>query len=113
MNSRKLAILKTVHATIYASIVVAIFYVPYAAITKTYDTLLYIALGILIIEAIARFVSSMGCPLTTLAKYYGDPKGYVGSAYFSEKFSKYLFLFFSFVGVIALVILFLDIFKIR
>lgn len=113
LNSRKLTTLKRIHAAIYILIVVAIFYVLYAAITKTYGVLLYVAVAILIIEAIARIATTARCPLTDLAKRYGDPKGYAGSSLFSERFSKYMFWFFGLIGIIAVVVLILDILKIR
>ena len=111
--SQKLIVIKRVHAIIYTLIVAAIFYVLYAAITKTYSVLLYISLGVLIIEAIARIVSMTKCPLTNLAIYYGDPKGYVGSSLISRRASRCIFLFFSLMGCIALTVLILDILKIR
>ena len=113
VDPKKLAIVKTVHTVIYLAMVAAIFYVLYASITKTYSALLYISLGLLAIEGIVFFGSGMKCPLTALAQHYGDPKGYVGDTLFPERLTKYTFRVFGTILLIGLIILLLDILKLR
>jgi hypothetical protein len=58
----------TIHTVIYLTMVVAVFYILYAGMTKTYSNPLYISLGLLAIEAIVFAGNGMRCPLTALAK---------------------------------------------
>lgn len=109
MNDKtKLAIVKTVHTIIYVAMVVAIFYILYAGISKTYGNLLYISLVMLAIEGMVFFGNRMRCPLTDLAKKYGDPKGYVGDTFLPERFTKYTFRLFGTILVIGLIILLIN-----
>lgn len=108
----KLNLIKILHTIIYLIMVMAIFYIIYAGITKTYDKFLYISLGLLTIEVTALLINKMECPLTILAKKYGDPKGYVGDTFLPEKFTqKYTFKFFGTLLSIGLLILILDFLK--
>lgn len=88
--------------------VVAIFYILYAAIVGAFGILLYISLGLLALEGIVFFGNGMKCPLTALAKRYGDPKGYVGDTLFPERCTKYTFRVFGSILLIALLILLLN-----
>ncbi len=110
-NHKKLMLVKTVHTFIYLVMVAAIFYIVYAAIAKNYNCLLYVSLGLLTVEGIVFFGSGMKCPLTALAKHYGDPKGYVGDTLFPEKFTKYTFRVFGSILLIGLLILLIDMLK--
>ncbi|HCG98770.1 MAG TPA: hypothetical protein DE036_02915 [Actinobacteria bacterium] len=109
MNDKtKLAIVKIVHTIIYITMVAAIFYILYAGISETYDNLLYFSLGLLAIEGIVFFGNRMRCPLTDLAKKYGDPKGYVGDTFLPERFTKYTFRLFGTILAIGLIILLIN-----
>lgn len=107
-NPNKLFIIKTIHTIIYLIMVISIFYIVYAGITKIYNIWLYIALALISIESIVYIGNRMTCPLTTLAKKYGDPtKGYVGDTFFPESFTDLTFKIFGsilFLGLLILVI---------
>ena len=106
MNSKKLFIIKTIHSIIYLIMVASIFYILYAGITKTYDTLFYISLGLITIEGAVYLGNKMVCPLTTLAKKYGDPtKGYVGDTFFPESFTNFTFQIFGSILLLGILIL--------
>ncbi len=109
LNSRKLAVVKTVHTIIYLVMVISVFYVLYAAIIRSFGVWLYVALTLLAIESIVFLGNGMRCPLTNLAKRYGDPKGYVGDTFLPEKFTKYTFRVFGGLFVIGLIALAMDI----
>lgn len=83
----------------------AVFYLLYAALTKTYSPTFFVALGLLIVEAVVFAASGMKCPLTSLAKKYGDTKGYVGDLFIPEKYAKYTFRVFGSLFALALLIL--------
>lgn len=74
-------------------------------VIKTIHTFIY--------EGLVFWGNGMKCPLTALAKQYGDPKGYVGDIFLPEKIAKNTFRIFGTILVIGLLILLLDVFKIR
>lgn len=108
MSSKtKLIFIKTIHTLIYIVMVWAVFYLLYAAITKSYTLAFYVALSLLVLEAIIFTASGLKCPLTSLAKKYGDTKGYVGDLFIPEKYAKYTFrVFGSLFGLALLILLF-------
>lgn len=69
----------------------AVLHVLYAGIVEVYDWRLWVALVLLAIESVVFALSGMKCPLTTLAKRYGDPKGYVGDLFIPERYARYTF----------------------
>lgn len=94
--------------------VISIFYIVYAGITKTYDIILYISLSLITIEGIVYLGNKMVCPLTTLAKKYGDPnKGYVGDTFFPESFTNLTFKIFGSILFLGIIILIINMLKIR
>lgn len=109
VNSGKLAVIKTIHTAIYVIMVVSIFYILYAGLTRTFNTWLYIALTLLTIESMVFVGSGLRCPMTNLAKKYGDSKGYVGDMFFPEKYTKYTFRLFGALFGLGLLILLLDV----
>lgn len=112
-NKRRLFIIKTIHTVIYLAMVAAIFYIVYAALTKTYDLTLWVSLVLVFIEGLVFLGSGMKCPLTTLAKQYGDPKGYVGDIFLPETIAKHTFRIFGAILIIGLLVLLFDVLKIR
>lgn len=110
---RRLFIIKTVHTVIYIIMVAAIFYIVYAAITKTYGPKLWVSLGLVLTEGLVFVGSGMKCPLTTLAKQHGDPKGYVGDMLLSETAARHMFRIFGAILIIGILVLILGAFKIR
>jgi hypothetical protein len=104
-NNYKLHAVKTTHTAIYLTMVAAIFYTLFAAITQSYTPWLYTALALLMIESAVFLGNGMKCPLTALARQYGDPKGYVGDTFLPEKYTRYTFRVFGALFAIALLIL--------
>jgi hypothetical protein len=109
----ELKLIKTIHTLIYITMVFGIFCIIYSGMYKIYNTLFYISLGLLLIESIVFVGNGMHCPLTALAKKYGDPKGYVGDTFFPEKFTKYTFKFFGTLLVLGIIILILNFLGLR
>ncbi|MBM3790621.1 MAG: hypothetical protein FJW35_09775 [Acidobacteria bacterium] len=79
-----LTAIKAVHTAIYAVMVAAIFYTLYSGVTGRPDTLLIVAIGTVGLEAVVFLANGRRCPLTDLARRYGDPKGYVGDTFLPE-----------------------------
>lgn len=93
---------------IYLVMVGATFYIFYAGFMKIHNVLLYVSLGLLLIEALALLSNGMKCPLTIMAQRYGDPKGYAWDVLLSDKSAKYSFRLYGLVLFMGAVLLLLD-----
>jgi len=87
-----------------------VIYILYCGITKTYNLTLFLAIGAMLIEGLALLFNHFQCPLTTLARKYGDETGRVTDMFFPAWFVPYVFPFFTVLFVIGLVLLGLNYF---
>jgi len=99
-----LTAIKTLHTAIYAVMVAAIFNVLYCGITGTLNVLLAVSIGLVGLEGAVFFGNRRKCPLTALAKQYGDPKGYVGDLFCPEWLSRRTFSVFTSLFVVGLLL---------
>jgi hypothetical protein len=79
-----LTFIKALHTAIYAVMVAAILYVLYCGVTGTLNVLLVVSVGLVGLEGVVFLGNGRKCPLTDLARMYGDPKGYVGDLFCPE-----------------------------
>ena len=104
-NKIKVFIINTFHVSVYVVMVLSIFYIIYSAIAKEFGLILFITLGLLVLE-IAVFVGSgMRCPLTDLSQRYGSENGYAFERYLSKKTADQIFNFFRALLIIAIIFL--------
>ena len=87
----KLALVKTVHTVFYMMQVAAILYILDAGVTGRRGRYLPHAFALVAFESAMFIGNGRRCPLTTLAKRWGDPKGYVGDTFFSERCTRHTF----------------------
>jgi|WetSurMetagenome_2_1015567.scaffolds.fasta_scaffold872130_1 hypothetical protein len=99
-----LTAIKVLHTAIYALMVAAIFFILYCGITGTRNLMLAISIGLICLEGAVFFGNGRMCPLTNLAKKYGDPKGYVGDLFCPEWLSRRTFSVFTTLFLIGLVL---------
>lgn len=99
-----LTVIKALHTVIYAVMVAAIFYVIYCGITGTLNVLLAGSVGLVGLEGAVFFGNGRRCPLTKLARRYGDPKGYVGDLFCPEWLSRRTFAIFTSLFVVGLIL---------
>lgn len=71
-----LNLIKTFHTVVFLYMAVCILYLWYAALARVYDIVLVIALASIGIEMLVWWFSGRRCPLTDLARRYGDPTGH-------------------------------------
>jgi len=90
-----LTTVKAVHTAIYAVLVAAIFYIVYCGITGKLNVMLAVSVGLVGLEGVMFFGNGRKCPLTDLAKKYGDPKGYVGDIFLPEWLARRTFSVFT------------------
>ncbi len=99
-----LTTIKAVHTAIYAVMVAAIFYILYCGVTGALNVQLVVAIGLVGLEAAVFMGNGRKCPLTALARRYGDPKGYVGDLFCPEWLARRTFLIFTSLFVIGLLL---------
>ena len=75
MRNPRLFAVKSIHTLIFLGMSACILYVLYAGLTHTYDGFLIVALGAVVIETAVYLANGRRCPLTALAKRYGDQTG--------------------------------------
>lgn len=104
-NKTKVFIINTFHVSVYAVMVISIFYIMYAAIARAFGPLLVITLGLLTLEVAVFVGSGMRCPLTDLSHHYGSENGYAFDRYLSKKVADQIFNFFRALLIIAIIFL--------
>jgi hypothetical protein len=85
-NPQKLFLIKLVHAALFVFFSSCLAYVFYSGITRTYDWILFLAVGTILIESLVLLLNKWQCPLTDLAKKYGDEHGRVTDMFFPAWF---------------------------
>ena len=83
-------------------------YILYSGITKNYNWILFLAIGAILIEGLALLFNHWQCPLTSLARKYGDEKGSVTDMFYPKWFLPHVFRFSTALFVIGLVLLALN-----
>lgn len=103
-NTRKLFFIKLVHTVVFVFMSVGVFYVFYAGLTKTYNWLLVLPIVAVLIEGIVLLVNGE-CPLTTLARKYGDEHRRFSDIFLPSWFTPFIAPIFTtlfFVGIVLL-----------
>ena len=91
MFCNRLFLIKVVHTMVFVVISACLVYVLYCGITRTYDWTLLLALGAILTNGLALLLNRMRCPLTTLARRYGDENGAVSDIFLPRWFAGNLF----------------------
>jgi len=72
-NSSKLILIKLTHTAIWSVFVFAILYMLFAGIFDRVNVLVWICIGLVLIEGVVLFICKWNCPFTLLAhKYTSD-----------------------------------------
>lgn len=64
--------IKLVHTAIYAFMTACTTYIIYCGITGLRNGVLFAAIGFIFVEGLVLLLNKFQCPLTTLAKKYGE-----------------------------------------
>ena len=105
---RKLFLVKVIHSILFLLLSVCVLYILYCGITKTYGWYLLYAMGIFSVEGLVLIFSRWRCPLTYLAKKYGDEDGSVTKYFCPKWFVPHVFQTYAVLFAISLVLLFLN-----
>ncbi len=74
-HSYALFAVKLIHSLVFVGVSLAIFYVWYAIFTGVTGWLLALAVGVIVLEVGVYVGNGLRCPLTHLARRYGDARG--------------------------------------
>lgn len=77
MRVHRIVFIKIIHSIIFVFMTACLFYLLYCGIVRRYDWTLLAALGAVSVNGLALLLNRCECPLTTLAKRYGDNNGSV------------------------------------
>ena len=66
----------------------AVLYILYCGIADRFGPLLFVALGLVLLECAVFVGYGMKCPLTSMAQEHGAKKGYVFDQFIPEKYTR-------------------------
>jgi len=105
MVNKQVFFIKLIHSIIFFIMVICLFYVLYGAFTKTYNEILLIALAAIFLEGLILLLNRWQCPLTNLAKRYGDKTGTITDIFLPAWLAPHTFKIFGALLAIGLVML--------
>ena len=82
---------KFVHTVIFLFLSFCLGYLFYSGITETYNWVLFMAVSALLLEGIVLLLNKKQCPLTLLARGYGDETGRITDMFLPAWFVPYVF----------------------
>ena len=101
----RIFLIKSIHTTIFFFMSVCLLFVLYCGITRTYNWILLLAIGAILIEGAALVLNHWRCPLTTLAIKHGAEKGTVTDIFLPKWMARNVFYVSTVVFAISLVLL--------
>jgi hypothetical protein len=104
-NNNKLVLIKLLHSAIWIFFNVVIFYLLYAVIVNRIDIWVWICLGLIIFEGFILLVFKSMCPITLVARKYSDSQKDNFDIYLPNWLAKYNKLIYTFIVLVAVVIL--------
>ena len=110
MLGNKLFFIKLIHTTIFIVMSSCIIYILYSGIAENYHWTLLLAIGFVLSEGIVLIFNHWQCPLTNLAKKYGDETGRVTDMFYPKWFVPHVFQFSTIAFVVGLILLGLNYF---
>ena len=73
-NYRKLILIKLLHTAIWAVMAAAVFYILYAGIFDKIGLMVWLCVGLILIEALILLICKWRCPLTLIGERYTDKR---------------------------------------
>jgi len=107
INPRMIVVVRSIHTLIALVMIASMAIVYYSAISETYDILLYLALGALLIEGIVITINKGDCPFSYLQRKYGDDKAFF-ELFLPKSIAKQMFRFNFVVIAVGCIVLLLN-----
>lgn len=102
-----IVVARSIHTLIALIMFASMAVVYYSAISETYDILLYLASGALLIEGIVITLNKGDCPLSYLQRKYGDDKAFF-ELFLPKSIAKQMFRFNFVVIAVGYIVLLLN-----
>lgn len=100
----KLILVKTVHTAVWAVMAAAAFFILYSGVTGASGTLLWVSIGLLVIETLVLLANRWTCPLTPIAMKYTDERTDNFDIYLPKLVAKHNKTFFGIVFIVGLLL---------
>jgi len=71
-RQKKLILIKLIHTAIWCVMVAAVFYIIYAGIFDRVSILVWLCIGLIMLECLILLICKWRCPLTLLGRKYTD-----------------------------------------
>ncbi|MFC2027382.1 hypothetical protein ACFLU3_01710 [Chloroflexota bacterium] len=97
--------IKAVHTAVFVLMACSVIYVLYSGITGSTGILTWIALSLIVLEAVTFTLNKCKCPLTQLAERWGAKNGTVSSMFLPKLFVPHAINVFTVLGVVGIVLL--------
>lgn len=105
MENPRLIWVKTIHTLIWVFFNIVIFYLLYAVIVNKIDKWVWICIGLIVMEGLVLLIFKRVCPVTLIARKYSDSTRENFDIYLPNWLAKYNKEIYSFIVLIAIVIL--------
>ena len=105
MENPRLIWVKTMHTLIWVFFNIVIFYLLYAVIVNKIDKWVWICIGLIVMEGLVLLIFKRVCPVTLIARKYSDSTRDNFDIYLPNWLAKYNKEIYSFIVLIAIVIL--------
>jgi len=92
------------HTVVWAVMASAVFYVFYAGIAKIFGLMLWLSIGLVIIETAVLLINKWRCPLTPIAMKYTSDTRENFDIYLPEWLAKHNKLIFSLIFIAGLIL---------
>ena len=89
--SHKLFLIKLTHSLIFWVQVACLAYILFAGITRTFNVILLIAIGSILLNGLLLLLNKGRCPFTTLAERQGTEKGSVTDIFLPDWIARNVF----------------------
>ena len=97
--------IKTIHTIIWIIMVLAIFYIIYCGLTNTFNLLLGISIGLILLEGLVLILNKGICPFTPLAMKYTSDRSDNFDMYIPKFIAKYNKAIFGILFIIGLILI--------
>lgn len=103
-------LIKIVHTAVWVVQVAAILYVVYAGLTNTFNWILYLAIGLVLVESIVLVANRWTCPLTPVAMKYTEDRKDNFDIYLPEWLARHNKTIFTTIFLVGLLLVAVNIF---
>ena len=97
--------IKAVHTAVFVLMACSVMYVLYSGITGTTGLLTWIALSLIVLEALTFTLNKCQCPLTQLSERYGAENGTVSSMFLPRLCVPHAINIFTLLGIVGILLL--------